>query len=53
MRLKLNKILLLGLLLTISFQGCLLFKKELKSPVAIKIIEEGATMSTIIQKKLF
>lgn len=44
MKLKLNKILLLGLLLTISFQGCLLFKKELKSPVAIKIIEEGATI---------
>lgn len=44
MKLKLNKILLLGLILGISFQGCLLFKKELKFPVTIRIIEEGATI---------
>lgn len=44
MKLKLNKILLLGLLLTISFQGCLLFKKELKSPIIVNVVKDEASI---------
>lgn len=44
MKLKLNNLVLIGFLISISFQSCILFKKELKFPVVVNVVMDQATV---------
>ncbi len=44
MKLKLNNLVLIGFLISFSFQSCILFKKELKFPVVVNVVMDQATV---------
>lgn len=44
MKLKLNNLILIGFLSSLSFQSCILFKKELKFPVVVNLVMDQASI---------